>query len=171
MNYNNHKLGGVYLMAYEKKFMELAANEAQKNVDTDVGGPFGTVIVKDGIVIAQGRNHVLSSNDPTAHGEIYTIRKACQKLGTHDLSGCELYTNAYPCPMCLGAIIWSNIKTCYYGNTAEDAKNIGFRDDAIYQFMEDGLSDKSVLNLEQHDRDTTIRAFNNFDKDAERTIY
>lgn len=158
-------------MAYEAKFMKLAANEAQKNIDTNVGGPFGTVIVKDDIVIAQGRNHVLSDNDPTAHGEIYTIRKACKKLGTYDLSGCELYTNAFPCPMCLGAIVWSNIKTCYYGNTAEDAKNIGFRDDFIYQFLDKGLQDKSTLNLEQHDRDITIKAFNNFENDVSHTIY
>jgi len=158
-------------MAYEKKYMELAATEAQKNVGTQVGGPFGTVIVKDGKIIATGRNHVLKNDDPTAHGEIFTIRKACQKLQTHDLSGCELYTNAYPCPMCLGAIIWSNIKTCYYGNTAEDAKDIGFRDDFIYQFLNNGLSDKKTLNLEQHDRDTTIKAFNDFKNDTSHTIY
>lgn len=158
-------------MAYEKKYMELAATEAQKNVGTQVGGPFGTVIVKDGEIIATGRNHVLKNDDPTAHGEIYTIRKACQKLQTHDLSGCELYTNAYPCPMCLGAIIWSNIKTCYYGNTAEDAKDIGFRDEFIYQFLNDGLNDKKTLNLEQHDRDTTIIAFNDFKNDTSHTIY
>lgn len=158
-------------MAYKEKFMKLAAEQAQKNVGTNVGGPFGTVIVKDDRIIAQGRNHVLADNDPTAHGEIYTIREACQKLGTHDLSGCELYTNAYPCPMCLGAIIWSNIKTCYYGNTAEDAKKIGFRDDFIYQFMNNGLADKSVLDLEQHDRDLTIKAFNDFEQDSTHTIY
>lgn len=158
-------------MSYNKKFMELAANEAQQNVGTQVGGPFGTVIVKDGQIIAQGSNHVLINKDPTAHGEIYTIREACKKLGTHDLSGCELYTNAYPCPMCLGAIIWSNIKTCYYGNTAEDAKNIGFRDDFIYKFLDDGLKDGSVLTLEQHDRDLTISAFNNFKNDDSHTIY
>lgn len=158
-------------MAYESKFMKLAANEAQKNIGTNVGGPFGTVIVKDGTIIAQGRNHVLSDNDPSAHGEIYTIRKACKKLGTYGLSGCELYTNAYPCPMCLGAIIWANIKACYYGNTAEDAKNIGFRDDFIYRFLDNVLQDKNTLNLEQHDRDTTIKAFDNFKDDSTHTIY
>ena len=158
-------------MAYEKKFMELAAKEAEKNVGTQVGGPFGTVIVKDGQIIAKGRNHVLINRDPSAHGEITTIRKACQKLGTHDLSGCDLYTNAYPCPMCLGAIIWSNIKTCYYGNTATDAKDIGFRDDFIYKFLNDGLKDKKVLDLEQHDRDMTIKAFDDFKIDASHTIY
>ncbi|MCT3358036.1 nucleoside deaminase [Latilactobacillus curvatus] len=161
----------MQIMAYERKFMKLAAQEAQKNVGTQVGGPFGTVIVKDGEIIAQGRNHVLANHDPSAHGEITTIRKACEKLGTYDLSGCELYTNAYPCPMCLGAIIWSNIKTCYYGNTAEDAKDIGFRDDFIYKFLSEGLKDKNVLDLEQHDRDMTIKAFDNFKEDASHTIY
>lgn len=158
-------------MAYEQKFMKLAAAEAEKNVGTQIGGPFGTVIVKDGEIIAKGRNHVLVNNDPSAHGEITTIRKACKKLGTFDLSGCELYTNAYPCPMCLGAIIWSNIKTCYYGNTAEDAKEIGFRDDFIYKFLADGLQDKHVLDLQQHDRNLTITAFNDFKNDDSHTIY
>jgi len=99
-------------MAYNKEFMELAEKEAQSNVGTQIGGPFGTVIVKDGEIVASGHNCVLQNHDPSAHGEITTIRKACQRLGTHDLTGCELYTNAYPCPMSLGAIIWSNIKTC-----------------------------------------------------------
>lgn len=158
-------------MAYKEKFMKLAAEQAQKNVGTNVGGPFGTVIVKDDQIIAQGRNHVLADNDPTAHGEIYTIREACQKLGTYDLSGCELYTNAYPCPMCLGAIIWSNIKTCYYGNTAKDAQNIGFRDDAIYKFLNNDLTDKNFLNLEQHDRDVTIQSFKDFKENNSSTTY
>ena len=158
-------------MAYEQKFMKLAAAEAEKNVGTQIGGPFGTVIVKDGEIIAKGRNHVLVNNDPSAHGEITTIRKACKKLGTFDLSGCELYTNAYPCPMCLGAIIWSNIKTCYYGNTAEDAKEIGFRDDFIYKFLAEGLQDKNVLDLQQHDRNLTITTFNDFKNDDSHTIY
>lgn len=158
-------------MAYEQKFMKLAEQEAQSNVGTQIGGPFGTVIVKDGKVIASGHNCVLQNHDPSAHGEITTIRKACQNLGSHDLTGCVLYTNAYPCPMCLGAIIWSNISTCYYGNTAKDAANIGFRDDFIYDFINGGLTDKKVLNLEQHDRDLTIESFNNFKRDAGSTLY
>lgn len=158
-------------MAYDQKFMKMAAKQAEKNVGSQTGGPFGTVIVKDGQVIAKGRNHVLAHNDPTAHGEITAIRKACKKLKTYDLTGCELYTNAYPCPMCLGAIIWSNIKTCYYGNTPADAADIGFRDDYIYKFMEQGLSDKAVLKLKQHDRDLTIKSFQDFENDAQHKIY
>lgn len=153
---------------YNKEFMELANKQALRNVQTKEGGPFGTVIVKDGKIIAQGRNHVLSDNDPTAHGEIYTIRKACHKLNTFDLSGCELYTNAEPCPMCLSAIIWSNIKTVYYGNTAKDADRIGFRDDAIYKWL--AKPNKEMLNLIQKDRDMTINSFKKY-ADSEHNLY
>ena len=122
-------------------------------------------------ILAVGRNHVLAHHDPTDHGEVNAIRKACKKLGTHDLSGCTLYTNAIPCPMCLSAIIWANITTCYYGNNRKDAKDIGFRDDYIYNFIEGGLKDKDVLDISQHDRDMTIKAFNDFKADVNSTIY
>ena len=158
-------------MAYQKKYLELAAKKALENVGTQVGGPFGTVIVKKDQLIAQAHNQVLQSHDPTAHGEITAIRQACQKLGTHDLSGCELYTNAYPCPMCLGAIIWSNIKTVYYGNTAQDAAAIGFRDDFIYRFVKENCQDTAVLNLTQHDRSLTIKTFQAFAKNSASKTY
>jgi guanine deaminase len=160
--------GEVAKNMYSKEFMELATKQALRNVQTKEGGPFGTVIVKDGKIIAQGRNHVLADNDPTAHGEIYTIRKACHKLNTFDLSGCELYTNAEPCPMCLSAIIWSNIKTVYYGNTAKDAGKIGFRDDAIYKWLD--KPNKNMLNLIQRDRGMTINSFRKY-ADSEHTLY
>ena len=136
------------------------------------GGPFGAVITdKEGNIIAKGNNMVLKNNDPTAHAEITVIRDACQKLNTYDLSGYILYTSCEPCPMCLSAIIWANIKKCYYGNDRKDAAWIGFRDDAIYNFIEGGLKDKSVLDLQQHDRDMTIEAFKDFKADTESTIY
>ncbi len=156
---------------YDEKFMKLAAEEAASNLKTHEGGPFGSVIVKDGEVIASGHNRVLVDNDPTAHGEVTTIRKACQALYTYDLSGCELYTNAYPCPMCLGAIIWANIKTVYYGNTPKDAADIGFRDDFIYKFIQEGMKNPQVLDLSQHDRDLTIKGFEQFSSDHDKTIY
>ena len=158
-------------MAYQKKYLELAAKEARGNVGTQIGGTFGSVIVKNNQLIAKAHNQVLQRHDPTAHGEINAIRQACQKLGTHDLSGCELYTNAYPYPMCLGAIIWSNIKTVYYGNTAQDAAAIGFRDDFIYQFVKGDCHDTAVLNLTQHDRSSTIKAFQAFANNPAAKIY
>ncbi|KRN03540.1 nucleoside deaminase [Holzapfeliella floricola] len=158
-------------MSYNKKYMEIAAKEAHSNNQTNEGGPFGCVIVKDDKIVATGHNKVLVNNDPTAHGEVTAIRNAGQELGTFDLSGCELYTSSEPCPMCLSAIIWANIKTVYYGNTAVDAANIGFRDDYIYKFIEGGTTDKSVMDLQQHDRDLTIKSFEEFAADQDKTIY
>ena len=117
------------------KFMEMAKNNADNGIIKKEGGPFGAVIIdKDGNVIANGNNQVLLQNDPTAHAEIVAIRNACKVLNTYDLSDYILYTSCEPCPMCLSAIIWSNIKTVYYGCTKKDAGEIGFRDDFIYKY-------------------------------------
>lgn len=110
------------------KFMELAINEAKKGIRNKEGGPFGSVIVKDGKVVGRGHNKVVANNDPTAYGEMMAIRDACNRLGTFDLTGCELYTTSEPCPMCKCAIMWANIKKVYYGCTVNDAEDIGFRD-------------------------------------------
>ena len=99
------------------------------------GGPFGAVIARNGEIIAEGSNCVTIDNDPTAHAEVSTIRKACKKLGTFDLSGCEVYTSCEPCPMCLGAIYWAHLDKIYYGNDRKDAAAIGFDDDFIYEEM------------------------------------
>ena len=88
------------------------------------GGPFGAVIVKDGQIVAGSSNSVTLDTDPTAHAEVMAIRDACKNLGTYDLSDCEIYTTCYPCPMCLSAIIWANVKKVYYGNSKEDARKI-----------------------------------------------
>ena len=90
------------------------------------GGPFGAVIARNGEIIAEGSNGVTIYNDPTAHAEVSTIRKACQKLNTFDLSGCEIYTSCEPCPMCFGAIYWAHLDKIYYANDRKDAADIGF---------------------------------------------
>ena len=112
--------------------MEIAIEEARKGINSGHGGPFGCVIVKDGNVIGRGHNEVLSMNDPTCHGEIMAIHDACKALGTFDLTGCELYTTAEPCPMCLGAILWANIDKVYYGCSISDTDEIGFRDKVFF---------------------------------------
>ena len=152
------------------KYMEIAKVLSEENLKTREGGPFGACIVKDGMVVGKGRNMVLKSNDPTAHAEVMAIRDACKSTGSYDLSGCELYTSCYPCPMCLSAAIWANIKKIYYGNTKEDAAAIGFRDDYIYDFIK-GMNENDVLELTPLDRDETIKAFEAFASDEERTIY
>lgn len=119
-------------------------------------------------------NVLFANNDPTAHAEIMAIRDACKNINSYDLSDCELYTSCYPCPMCLSAIIWANIKKVYYGNTKEDAKNIGFRDDFIYNFirkLSENLIDNSVLELESMNREQTIEEFNKFKNKDDKTIY
>ncbi|WP_204122720.1 nucleoside deaminase [Lacticaseibacillus mingshuiensis] len=155
-------------MTYDKSFMAQAAKEAESNLISGEGGPFGCVIVKDGAILTAAHNQVLAQHDPTAHAEIMALRQAGALLATHDLSGCTLYSSAMPCPMCLAAIVWANIKTVYYGNAAEDAAAIGFRDAAIYDFIDGGLQNTAVLVLTQHDRELTIPAFHSYQNQAKQ---
>lgn len=97
------------------------------------GGPFGAVIVRNGEIIARGENRVTVCNDPTAHAEVSAIREAAARLGTYDLSGCEIYSSCEPCPMCLGAIYWARLDRLYYAGTRADAANVGFDDAHIYE--------------------------------------
>jgi guanine deaminase len=110
-----------------RKCMELAIREARKNLKSLEGGPFGACMVKDGMVVAVARNTVFRG-DATAHAEINAIRKACRKLGTHDLSGCIIYSTTEPCPMCFSAIHWARIGAIVYGTTIADAKRSGFHE-------------------------------------------
>ncbi len=156
------------------KYMKIAKELANDNLKTNAGGPFGACIVKDGKIIGKGSNHVLASKDPTAHAEIMAIRDACENINSYDLSECELYTSCYPCPMCLSAIIWSNIKKVYYGNTKEDAADIGFRDDFIYDFINKlslNEQDNTILDLKSLNREETIEEFNKFKNKEDKTIY
>ena len=156
------------------RFMKVAKDLSDETLLTNTGGPFGACIVKNNEIIGKGSNHVLSNNDPTAHAEIMAIRDACKNIGTYDLSDCELYTSCFPCPMCLSAIIWANIKKVYYGNTKEDAAHIGFRDDYIYDFIKRLDSDSNNDNglfLEKMDREKTIKTFNNYMAKKDKTIY
>ena len=156
------------------EYMKIAKELSDDNLKTNVGGPFGACIVKEGKIIGKGSNHVLAYNDPTAHAEMMAIRDACKNINYYDLSGAELYTSCYPCPMCLSAIIWSNIKKVYYGNTKEDAANIGFRDDFIYNFIKnstDNSNNSSILKLESIDREETIKPFKKFMKKSDKRIY
>ena len=132
------------------KYMKRANELAKYSMDNNKGGCFGSVIVKDGVIVGEGYNTVTADNDPTRHGEINAIKNTCKNMSTFDLSGCELYTSAYPCPMCLGAIMWANIKTVYYGATAQDTGNIGFRDDFMYEWLNNKNEDS--LRLIEMDR-------------------
>ena len=157
------------------KYMKIADELAQQNILTNDGGPFGAVIIKNNEIVGKGNNQVVLKNDPTAHAEIVAIRDACKNLGTFDLTGCEIYTSCYPCPMCLSAIIWTNIKMVYYGNTKEDAEKIGFRDNLIYEYLE-GQSKTSnkedILKIIAMDREETIKTFESYQNKSEnKTMY
>ena len=127
----------------DKAFMREAIRLADESVQKG-GGPFGAVIVRDGEIIAGSSNSVTIDNDPTAHAEVNTIRQACRKLGTFDLSDCVIYTSCEPCPMCLGAIYWAHLKCIYYGNTREDAAFIDFDDEFIYEELDKSIDRRSV---------------------------
>ena len=126
-------------------FMDEAISESAKNLETGHGGPFGAVVVKDGVIVGRGHNEVLKNNDPTCHGEIQAIRDACRNLGTYD-------------------------KTVYYGNSAKDAAAIGFRDDFIYDFIKRGCADEDTLALRQMGREEAIKIFEQY-KEKNMTIY
>ena len=151
------------------EYMKMAKDQAEKGMKSNEGGPFGAVITdKDGNIISAANNQVLKNNDPTAHAEIVAIRNACEKLQTYDLSNYILYTSCEPCPMCLSAIIWANIKTVYYGCTKEDAGEIGFRDDIIYDYLK-GKNTK-LINLKQLDRQECIKTMEEY-KNTKGIIY
>ena len=141
----------------ENPYMQAAIEEAYEGIFQKHGGPFGSVIVKDGEIVGRGHNRVLADNDPTCHGEIAAIRDACQQRGTYSLDGCELYTTGEPCPMCLAACLWANINNVYYGCTIADNSLIGFRDEAFDSLLggRDSLGDYLVCV----DRDACLDLF------------
>lgn len=149
--------------------MKLGIDKARETMMKDYGGPFGAVIVKNDEVIAVASNTTLKDNDPTAHAEINAIREACKKLKTYDLTGCTLYVTGYPCPMCLSAIIWANIKEVYYGTNLKDAEAIGFRDDFIYNFIRND-NQGEILNLSKLDREECLKLLEEY-KNNGKIIY
>jgi len=140
-----------------------------KNIDNG-GGPFGAVIVKDGVVVAASGNSVTNDNDPTAHAEVNTIRAAAKKLGTFDLSGCEIYSSCEPCPMCLGAIYWARIDNLYFANTKKDADDIGFSDKFIYEELEKQYTQRN-LKTETMMREEALEAFKKWQNSESKTEY
>lgn len=128
----------------DKLFMQRAIDLAQEGIDSNSGGPFGAVVVKDGVIIAEGFNRVTSTNDPTAHAEIVAIKEACKKLGSFQLDNCILYTSCEPCPMCLGAIYWARPKKVLYACNRSDAAEIDFDDQFIYDEIQKSIEDRQI---------------------------
>jgi len=127
-------------------FMRRAIELSRIGSERGDGGPFGSVIVRDGVIVAEGWNRVLVHRDPTAHAEVEAIRAAGQALGTHDLAGCEIYASCEPCPMCLTAVLWARLDRVFYANSAEDAAAVGFDDAAFHE----------QLRLPKHERTISV---------------
>lgn len=159
----------IKITEQDREFMRQAIRLASDSVRRG-GGPFGAVIVKDGKVVAGSSNRVTIDLDPTAHAEVNTIREACRRLGTFDLSGCIIYTSCEPCPMCLGAIYWAHIDRIYYGNTRKDARDIDFADDFIYDEMERPIEERSVPIIPLL-RDEALESFRLWSEKDDKTEY
>jgi guanine deaminase len=151
---------------FMQKAIELSIDGMQRND----GGPFGAIIVKDGVIVGRGNNKVTSSNDPTAHAEITAIRDACLNLNTFQLDGCIIYTSCEPCPMCLGAIYWARPDKVYFACTKKDAADAGFDDDFIYKEIDKPFDDRTIV-FEQLLRSEAQKAFEQWKKKEDKTAY
>ena len=140
------------------KFMQEAIRLSIANVEEGKGGPFGAIVVKDGKIIARGVNQVTTNNDPTAHAEVVAIREACRILNTFQLDGCEIYTSCEPCPMCLGAIYWARPDKLFYANSKEDAANIQFDDQFIYEEIAKPVAERKLFTRQilREDRKSVV---------------
>lgn len=155
---------------YNHNYMLIAIKKAEENFLSRSGGPFGAVVVRDGVIIAVAGNCVTSTNDPTAHAEVVAIREACKTLDTFDLSGCEIFASCEPCPMCLGAILWARIGKLYYAADRNDAARAGFDDELFYREL--SLSnDKRLLKPTQLLQKEAIEVFNRWNDSADKVPY
>ncbi len=153
----------------KNEFMKRAIELSVENVDKG-GGPFGSVIVKNNKIIAEGANKVTTTNDPTAHGEIVAIREACKKLNNFNLNECELYSSCEPCPMCLSAIYWARINKIYFANTREDAQKIDFDDSLIYSELQKNINGRKIPMVQMM-RSEALKAFELWDKKTDKVKY
>ena len=151
------------------EFMKRAIELSIESVKNG-GGPFGSVIVKDNKIVAEGSNKVTPTNDPTAHGEIVAIREACKKLNNFSLSGCELYSSCEPCPLCLSGIYWARINKIYYANTREDARKIDFDDSLIYSELKKNIDERKIPMIQMM-RNEALEAFELWDKKTDKVKY
>ncbi len=154
----------------QKNIFMMRAIELSIESAKSTGGPFGSVIVKNKKIIAEGSNKVTMNNDPTAHGEIVAIRDACKKLNTFNLSGCDLYSSCEPCPMCLSAIYWSRIENIFYANTRIDAKSIDFDESFIYSEINKDLENRKIKMFQMH-REEALEAFKIWENKKDKIKY
>lgn len=154
----------------EIEFLMRAIELSMQGMQNKSGGPFGSVIVKDDRIIAEGYNMVTASNDPTAHAEIVAIRKACERLKTFQLAGCDIYTSCEPCPMCLGAIYWARPSRVIYANTRFDAAAIEFDDEFIYQQINADMLHRTIPFIHEP-HPLALKVFEEWKKMENKDLY
>lgn len=149
----------------DKVYMKRAIEISEQNLVNGNGGPFGAVIVKDNEVIAASGNRVLADNDPTGHAEIAAIRQACKKLNSFQLDDCDIYCSCEPCPMCLGAIYWARPRKVFFANSREDAADIGFDDNFIYEEVDKDMGERKFpfIQLMRNEAKTAFRKWREMD--------
>jgi len=150
--------------------MQLAVALSRKGMEQGDGGPFGSIVVRGEEIVGQGWNQVLCENDPTAHAEVMAIRDACRRLGTFQLTDCEIYTSCEPCPMCLGAIYWARPRRVIYANTKQDAAAINFDDDFIYTEIVQTPIERKIPFIHMPDEDA-LRVFQQWEALNNKTLY
>lgn len=151
-------------------FLARAVELAQKGSEQGNGGPFGALIVRDGVVLAEAWNRVIIDHDPTAHAEINAIRTACQKTGQFHLTGCTLYTSSEPCPMCLAAAYWAKIERIVFANSRAEAAAIGFCDDWLYDELQKSIPTRQIT-MEHHPLEQARAVMQAWTDDPQRILY
>ena len=154
----------------EQKWMDKAIELAENGMKAGHGGPFGCVVVKNGKVISEGYNEVLLNNDPTSHAEMVAIRKACKKLNSFQLTGCDIYASCEPCPMCLGAIYWARPERVFFAATRQDAARIGFDDEFIYEELQIDPDSRSIPMLYTNNK-KALELFKKWAEKEDKTEY
>ncbi len=157
-------------MSFEERFMDEAVSLAFENMSSGNGGPFGALVVRNGVVVARGHNQVTQTMDPTAHAEVTAIRHACHALQSFQLTDCDVYSSCEPCPMCLAALYWARPRHVYFAATKLDAARAGFDDEFIYEEFAKPLKDRR-LPLEHRPHPRALDAFNGWLKKSDKIEY
>jgi tRNA(Arg) A34 adenosine deaminase TadA len=156
--------------ADDKLYLARAIALSREHMEAGAGGPFGSVVVRDGRVIGEGWNQVTSTNDPTAHAEVVAIRRACTAIGSFSLTGATLYASCEPCPMCLASAYWARVSRIVFANTREEAAAIGFDDQLLYDEIPKPIEERQIPTHRVPDEEAAA-IFRDWLKKADRIAY
>ena len=158
------------------EFMRRALEIARESLEIPGALPYAAVVVKNGEIVGEGLNKALTNSDPTSHGEVEAIRDACGRLGSTDLSGCDLYTTAEPCAMCVATMNIAGVARVYYASASADSAAFVSRLAAVdsklrRRISNDDLRHEVGLSIEQRAMpssqllaDEALRLFDDFAK-------